>query len=302
MEDDEEEDDEDEEEEEAPKGKAAAAKKGAAVAVNGKKAASAAVASPSLTAAATPASAASLGSSSLSTLPTPSLSSLSADIGMDQLRQRLHERIHGLSNKRKPEDHPFAKKRHKPDPKDKKKREKNEERPSSHKGTAKPLRPREDAAEQPAAKKQKSASTTSSTTAAAPSSSTTASASSRLTVRESDIADSNDFQFAELKPLANPQAKTGSFSLQGKQQRKKHKADDTLLREVESFENKVADLKASGATELARQIETERAMSNALLRAQGVKVKDDKKLLKKSLKREEKKKDKSRQEWSEAGA
>ena len=261
-------------------------------------------ASPSLSALSTPAIALP-AASPLTSLPTPSLSSLSADVGMDQLRQRLHERIHGLSNKRKPEDHPFAKKRQKkPESKDKKKREKNEDRPSSHKNSKPPVFNRDTAGDEaPVAKKAKTNPTAAPTISASSSSSLT----SRPSLSASDIADSGDFEFASLKApeLGSVAAGKlggsggGSYSLAGKAQRKKHKSDETLLKEVESFEAKVGEMKNAGQGEAARALESERAIQNAILRASGVKVKDDKKLLKASLKRSEKKKEKSRAEWAD---
>lgn len=300
--DEEDEDDEDDEEDDddmsdvdsAPKSKKSASTRPNPAASSSKSSAAAA----SVAASSSSTSVLLAGAPLSSLLPVPSLASISADVGMDQLRQRLHERINGLSNKRKPEDHPFAKKRMK---KEKEKREKNKKKPSQHKNT----HPRDDNAEngdEPTAKKHKSSSLphpSSTVHTSSPSLKSSSSTQSAAGVRAADLLDSNDFQFAALKPLDNPVEKHGSYSLQGAQQRKKKKSDDQLLKEVTSFEEKIRNMKAAGKVDEASQLEQARSMENALQRAQGIKVKDDAKLLKKSLKREEKKKEKSRAEWSE---
>jgi len=301
MDEDEDEDEESEDEQPASKRKPAAA-----AAAGKKSSAAAAAASPSLSA--TPAPAVAASASSSSSLPAPPLSSLSADVGMDQLRQRLHARISGLSNRRKPLDHPFAKKRQKVDAAEKKKRAKNEERPSVHRGNGVPAskHARDEADANGGASPAKRAKLSSGAAAPASSgaSSSAAAAATSASLRASDISDTGDFQFAALKPVEMPGAKAGSFSLQGKQQRKKNKSDGELLKSVEAFDAKLASLKAAGAggAEEAQRMERERALDNALLRAQGVRVKDDAKLLRKSLKRDEKKKEKSRAAWSERTA
>jgi len=66
-----------------------------------------------------------------------------------------------------------------------------------------------------------------------------------------------------------------------------------LLKKAEIFEEK---LKSMDETE-AEKLRTGKAVKTALLRAQGIKVLDDKALLKKALKREEKKRQKSTAQW-----
>lgn len=69
------------------------------------------------------------------------------------------------------------------------------------------------------------------------------------------------------------------------------------LKKVEEFEENVARLQEEGETEKAEQLLHGAAVSSSLLRAAGVKVQDDKKLIKKSLKRKEREKRKSQREW-----
>jgi len=231
-------------------------------------------------------------------MPLPSLSSLSASVGMDQLRQRLHERISGLSQKRKNNDDKKNAKKRKWDEEKKKKREKNKEKPSVHRGKAQQQPQAE--SEEPATKKSKP-NPSSATSATVPSHSSSSSASfTTPSIRASDISENTtDFQFGELKDVRLPSAKSGSYSLAGKQTRKKSTKDSEALKKVEEFESRVERLKEAGEKDQADQLVQQRALQHAMLRAKGIKVKDDKKLLKKSIKKDEKKKEKSRQEWAD---
>ena len=75
----------------------------------------------------------------------------------------------------------------------------------------------------------------------------------------------------------------------------KKKSDQKLLKKLETFQEKLDDM-----TEDEKEgILKDKAMKAALLRAQGVRVRDDPKLLRKTLKREETKKKKSAKIWAE---
>jgi hypothetical protein len=66
---------------------------------------------------------------------------------------------------------------------------------------------------------------------------------------------------------------------------------------LESFQEKLGELDDAKKEEILK----EKAVHAALLRAQGVKVKDDPKLLRKTLKRDIKKKEKSVKAWCVSG-
>ena len=68
------------------------------------------------------------------------------------------------------------------------------------------------------------------------------------------------------------------------------------LRKVEKFEERVAEVKEEDPERAERMLHGA-AVSSSLLRAAGVKVQDNKKLLKKSMKRKEKSREKSAKAW-----
>lgn len=97
-----------------------------------------------------------------------------------------------------------------------------------------------------------------------------------------------DFQFGEVKDKLNPLEPV----------KRKGGKLEKALKSIEKFESKVERAKEAGI-EVAQELLKEKAVSTALLRAKGVKVRDSKKLIKKSLKKVEQKKKKSAKEWSE---
>uniref|UniRef100_A0A915IU26 Ribosomal RNA-processing protein 14/surfeit locus protein 6 C-terminal domain-containing protein n=1 Tax=Romanomermis culicivorax TaxID=13658 RepID=A0A915IU26_ROMCU len=70
-----------------------------------------------------------------------------------------------------------------------------------------------------------------------------------------------------------------------------------LLEKVEQKEQKLADLKEKDP-EKAAQIENNQKWEKALEKVEGIKVKDDKKMLKMNIKRKEKQKSKTKHEWT----
>ncbi|XP_031567448.1 ribosomal RNA-processing protein 14-C-like [Actinia tenebrosa] len=71
-----------------------------------------------------------------------------------------------------------------------------------------------------------------------------------------------------------------------------------LLAKAENRKKKFEELKGKDAGK-AREVQERRAWKSALEKAEGMKVKDDPKLLKKTLKRQEKQKQKSRMQWKD---
>jgi len=72
-----------------------------------------------------------------------------------------------------------------------------------------------------------------------------------------------------------------------------------LLEKVEKGKKDLKKLKADGDFETAHSIENKASWHKALLQTEGVKVKDDPELLKKTIKRKEKIKNKSSRDWDE---
>lgn len=69
------------------------------------------------------------------------------------------------------------------------------------------------------------------------------------------------------------------------------------LNKIEELHKKINHLKVSGQAEKAEAIRNRESWKKAILKADGVKVKDDVKLLKKTIRRKEKKKSKSKEDW-----
>jgi hypothetical protein len=80
-----------------------------------------------------------------------------------------------------------------------------------------------------------------------------------------------------------------------KERRKRERAPQVLLRKAEARERKLAQL----PEEERERLETERAFRNAMVRAQGGKVKDDPKLLQKTIKRKDALKRRHARQWRE---
>ncbi|XP_022900528.1 surfeit locus protein 6 homolog [Onthophagus taurus] len=89
-----------------------------------------------------------------------------------------------------------------------------------------------------------------------------------------------------------------NFDGLGNQKKKKMEKDPKkILEKVEDVNKKVAELKSVGETKKAIEIREKTAWKNALAKAEGIKVKDDPVLLKKSIKKNEQKKKSSQKKW-----
>ncbi|XP_002158627.1 surfeit locus protein 6 homolog [Hydra vulgaris] len=80
--------------------------------------------------------------------------------------------------------------------------------------------------------------------------------------------------------------------------KKKQKSDKQILAIAEKNRDKLMELESEDA-EKASMLKKEIAWKNALKKAEGQKIKDDPKLLKKTLKKKDKQKKKSKLEWNE---
>ncbi|XP_018575032.1 surfeit locus protein 6 homolog [Anoplophora glabripennis] len=82
-----------------------------------------------------------------------------------------------------------------------------------------------------------------------------------------------------------------------KRQKKQEKDPKKLLKKIDEQKDKLQKLEESGETEKIIEIKEKTAWKNAFAKAEGVKVKDDPTLLKKSLKRKEQKQRSSKNKW-----
>lgn len=89
-----------------------------------------------------------------------------------------------------------------------------------------------------------------------------------------------------------------SGSTENNNKKKKKKNMYQLLEIAEKKKEKINQMKSEDISK-AKQIEKEISWDNALKKSEGLKIKDDPKLLKKSIKRKEKLKEKSRAKWAE---
>ena len=80
--------------------------------------------------------------------------------------------------------------------------------------------------------------------------------------------------------------------------RRKERRPEVLLGQEVRWREQIALLRQSGEKEKADAMEEERAMKHAVLKAQGVSVKDDVHKLKKSIKKREKMKENSAKLWN----
>lgn len=71
-----------------------------------------------------------------------------------------------------------------------------------------------------------------------------------------------------------------------------------VLRKIEKQNEKLKELELKGETEKLTEIREKIAWNNALSRCEGVKVKDNPTLLKKTIKKETKRKEKSKKNWA----
>jgi len=82
--------------------------------------------------------------------------------------------------------------------------------------------------------------------------------------------------------------------VKGREERDPHK----VLRKIEKQNEKLKELELKGETEKLTEIREKIAWNNALSRCEGVKVKDNPTLLKKTIKKETKRKQKSKKNWA----
>lgn len=104
--------------------------------------------------------------------------------------------------------------------------------------------------------------------------------------KELEVSHLQFSSIAEPKPIITSKAP----------KRVKGGKDAVALKKVEAFNQKIEMLKQTDAVK-AEAVIHGAAVSNALMRAQGIKVHDSKKLIVKSLKRKERAKNKSKREW-----
>lgn len=104
-----------------------------------------------------------------------------------------------------------------------------------------------------------------------------------------------DIQFGTLK-FQDDDALIHKKIGKGIQQRlKKKQTKKDLLRKLERFESKVSSMDEEKKDRVLKQ----KALKSALSRAQGIKVRDDMALIRKSIKRDESKKKRSSKQWEE---
>ena len=113
-------------------------------------------------------------------------------------------------------------------------------------------------------------------------------------------ADMSDVMYGSVRFDETPKV---SHALQGELQRsgKLYNRPSTkqALKEIESFEQKVTELKEAGKHDEAAQLISQKSLDAALLRAQGIAVKDDKRILAKALKAKESKHKASAAQWAD---
>ena len=80
---------------------------------------------------------------------------------------------------------------------------------------------------------------------------------------------------------------------------KKKQDPKAALQKITKQKEKIKSLKAKGNTEAVNEIEDKSSWKLALDKAEGVKVKDDVGLLKKSIKKQEQRKKSSKKKWDE---
>lgn len=79
--------------------------------------------------------------------------------------------------------------------------------------------------------------------------------------------------------------------------KKQTKDPEVLLKKMKEHDNKIKSLKEEGELDKVREIVEKRAIKTALMKSEGIKVKDDSELLKKSIKKKKSKKEKSAKKW-----
>lgn len=105
------------------------------------------------------------------------------------------------------------------------------------------------------------------------------------------------FDFTADKTLKTPNKKHDSSKITAANA--KPKDYKSLLKQLKQKKEKIEELKKSGEIDKANELEFKDKWRSAIDRAAGLKVKDDPELLAKSVKRLEKKKEKSRKGWEE---
>lgn len=112
----------------------------------------------------------------------------------------------------------------------------------------------------------------------------------------------SDQQPNTVKPVFNSEDKIVfskfDFANLGKKRHKNQEKDPKkLLQKLEEQKDKLQKLEESGETEKVIEIKEKTAWKNALAKSEGVKVKDDPTLLKKSVKKKEQKQRSSKNKW-----
>lgn len=123
--------------------------------------------------------------------------------------------------------------------------------------------------------------------------------------KENDVKNEevhNEENAENSKPVFNKEDKIVfskfDFSDIGTKKVKKQEKDPKkLLEKLEKQKEKIEKLKESGDIEKAVEIKEKTAWKNALAKAEGIKVKDDPTLLKKTLKKQEQKQRSSKKKW-----
>ncbi len=104
------------------------------------------------------------------------------------------------------------------------------------------------------------------------------------------------------KPVYNAEGKMvfSKFDFMGGKNNKKSAKDPkAALQSIQKQKDKIKSLEAKGASDKVKAIEETTAWKNALDKTEGVKVKDDVTLLKKSIKKQEQRKKSSKKKWDE---
>lgn len=108
-----------------------------------------------------------------------------------------------------------------------------------------------------------------------------------------------------LKPIYNSEGKMvfsrfdfSESGFKGKVKGREDRDPHKILRKIEKQNEKLKELELKGETEKLTEIREKIAWNNALSRCEGVKVKDNPTLLKKTIKKEIKRKQKSKKNWA----
>lgn len=194
--------------------------------------------------------------------PQPAAGGVGAASSMSELRQRLQEKLNMLKTGRE------TVKEHVPERKGRKRK-----KAQSSEKDAKRAKPAKE-------EKAKTKKTKTAIAAAKP-------APKAESTGEQASEGSADFLFSSVKE-----------SVDVTKMRKKGLSNRAAMAKVQSFDAKVREVQMVDPTRASEMVH-DKSMSSALLRAQGVKVKDDKTRIKKAMKKKLSSKKKSQKEWKE---